>query len=319
MLHLRLVVPSDEVGEVVQMLERAPEVTSVWHVPGAGRKPEGDLVACDVAEEEASAILAQLREIGVADRGSIAVEHVDAAVSRGAEAAELAARGWRSDAVVWEEVSERVSESVELSVNYLALMTIATLIAAAGVLTDSIVLIIGAMVVGPEFGPLAGIAVAVVQRRWHLARRSLAALAAGFPVAIGVTAGATVAAREAGLIPETEPGQRVLTQFIANPTWLSFLVAVLAGVAGMLAVTSQKSGALVGVLISVTTIPAAGNVGVAIAYGDTSEALGAAAQLAVNLSAIIISGILVLAIERRSFAARSDRRHASTPSPTSLR
>jgi hypothetical protein len=50
--------------------------------------------------------------------------------------------------------------------------------------------------------------------------------------------------------------ERPLTSFIWNPDALSWIVGFLAGIAGMLALTSAKSGALVGVLISVTTIPA---------------------------------------------------------------
>ena len=47
----------------------------------------------------------------------------------------------------------------------------------------------------------------------------------------------------------------------------------------MLSLTSAKSGALIGVLISVTTIPAAANIGVAAALGDWSDWRGAMAQL----------------------------------------
>ena len=52
-------------------------------------------------------------------------------------------------------------------------MVVATLIAAVGILTDQLILIIGAMVVGPEFGPLAGLCVAIVQKRGDAGRRSL--------------------------------------------------------------------------------------------------------------------------------------------------
>ena len=65
----------------------------------------------------------------------------------------------------------------------------------------------------------------------------------------------------------------------------------LARVAGLLSLTTAKSGALIGVLISVTTIPAAANVGVAAAYGDWSEFRGALAQLALNLTCLSAVGI----------------------------
>ena len=70
-----------------------------------------------------------------------------------------------SDAVVWEEVEARTSESTELGGNFLIFMVLACLIASVGIFLGSPILIVGAMVVGPEFGPLAGLCVALVERR----------------------------------------------------------------------------------------------------------------------------------------------------------
>jgi uncharacterized hydrophobic protein (TIGR00271 family) len=92
---------------------------------------------------------------------------------------------------------------------------------------------------------------------------------------------------------------RPLTSFIWKPDALSWIVGFLAGIAGMLALTSAKSGALVGVLISVTTIPAAANAAVALAYWVPREALGSAIQLVINLSAIVVAGTLTLLLLRR--------------------
>jgi uncharacterized hydrophobic protein (TIGR00271 family) len=102
------------------------------------------------------------------------------------------------------------------------------------------------------------------------------------------------------------------TRFISNPDFLSFFVAFVAGSAGVLSLTAAKSGALVGVLISVTTIPAASNVGVAAAYGQWGDAKGAAIQLAINLSGIVASGLLTLFVQRRYYVMRR-RRHLLDP------
>ena len=85
------------------------------------------------------------------------------------------------------------------------------------------------------------------------------------------------------------------------------LVALLAGVAGLLSLTTAKSGAPLGVLISVTTIPAAANVGVAAAYRDWSELRGALAQLAINLTCIVLSGVTTLAVQRLGYIRRLRR------------
>jgi uncharacterized hydrophobic protein (TIGR00271 family) len=305
MIAIRLVVPEDLSGRVLDLLCEAPAVTSVAHLKGAAHKPRGDLILADVAREDASVIVSSLKELGLAERGTIALEVIDSAISDEAKRAEEEASGLPSDAVVWEEVEARASENTELGVSFLLFMVVATLIAAIGVMTDSPILIIGAMVVGPEFGPLAGLSVAIVEGRRDLAKRSLLALAVGFPVAIAVTFLATLLARAVGIAPDAvAETSRPLTQFISNPDAFTVIVAFLAGVAGMLSLTSAKSGALIGVLISVTTIPAAGNIAVAAAYGAWSEFAGAVIQLSVNLVMLVLAGLLTLFIQRRFYLAR---------------
>jgi hypothetical protein len=66
----------------------------------------------------------------------------------------------------------------------------------------------------------------------------------------------------------------------------------------MLSLTSAKAGTLVGVLISVTTIPAAANAAVALAYGVRAEVLGSTLQLVINLAAIVLGGVLTLLAQR---------------------
>ena len=103
----------------------------------------------------------------------------------------------------------------------------------------------------------------------------------------------------------SRPRRTTLTGFISNPDFFSFFVAFVAGIGGMLSLTNAKSGALIGVLISVTTIPAASNIGVAAAYGDWGEAGGAAAQLAINLTSIVLAGVLTLFVQRRYYVPRA--------------
>jgi len=64
------------------------------------------------------------------------------------------------------------------------------------------------------------------------------------------------------------------------------------------------SASLVGVLISVTTIPAAAAIGVACAFGDWADWRGAMAQLAINLTAIVIAGVATLQVQNRVFQRR---------------
>ena len=309
MVHLRIVVPEDRCEKVLDLLEAAPSASNLVFLAGAARQPRGDVVLCDIAREEASVLIEDLKELGVARDGSIALEQIDSQLSDAADRAERAARGAPSDAVVWEEVEARTSESTELSGTFLAFMVLSCLIASVGIFTGSAILIVGAMVVGPEFGPLAGFCVAIVERRRSVALRSLRALALGFPAGITAAFLFTLFCRATDLIGAGFSDlQHPLTDFIADPTDFSFIVAAFAGTAGVLSLTSAKSGALVGVLISVTTIPAAANIGIAAAVADWSEWRGAMAQLAVNLTAIVLAGVTTLSVQRALFERRR-RRH----------
>jgi uncharacterized hydrophobic protein (TIGR00271 family) len=306
MIHLRIVAPASLAGRVVDLLERAPAVLNVVRIPDVARRPHGDLILCDVPREDASMLIAELRKLGVDRAGTISVEEIGTAISDAARDAQEVAQGHPSDAVIWEEVESRTSESAELSGSFLAFMVLAMAIAGVGILTDSQILIIGAMIVGPEFGPLAGVCVAVVQRQLQLALRSLRALLVGFPVAIATTCLGTLALRATGTAPdELEEGSHPTTLFISDPNTYSVIVALLAGTAGVLSLSTAKSGALIGVLVSVTTIPAAANVGVAAAYGEWGECKGALAQLLINLGAIVVAGVATLSVQRAFFARRA--------------
>jgi len=309
MIHLRIVAPSDAAEKALELLERTSSVCNLVHLPRAAIRPEGDVILCDVAREDTSVIVGDLRELDIDRDGSIAMEEIDSQISEAAKRAEKAASGAVADAVVWEEVEQRTSENIELSASFIAFMVLAMLIAAVGIMTDQIVLIIGAMVVGPEFGPIAAFCVAAVQRRMDVARRSFVALAIGFPAGITAACLFTLLMDGLDLIPEGfAEGDHPFTKFISSPDEFSFIVAFLAGMAGVLSLTNAKSGALVGVLISVTTIPAAANVGVAAAVGDGDEWLGAMGQLSLNLTAILLAGIGTLFVQRLLYVRRR-RRH----------
>ena len=304
MLHLQVVVPDELREPVLSMLTAEPGVAHVALYRGAGIRPAGDVLSADIARESANEILEKLKALRVAQRGAITMEVIDTVVSRSAHHAERTARGDPADALIWEELIERTREESSLNLTFLAFLCLACMIAAVGVVTNSAVTVVGAMVVGPEFGPLAALSVALVRRRIDLARRAVLALTIGFPVAMAVTGLVTLAGEAVGWVRLDDVHQLKAVDFIFQVGPLSVVVALLAGAAGMLSLTSAKSAALVGVFISVTTVPAAGFAVVAATVGDWPVVGKSVAQLVVNLVCISVAGALVLALRRR----RSDRR-----------
>ncbi|MFJ5279335.1 DUF389 domain-containing protein [Streptomyces parvulus] len=313
MLHLRLITPADRTDEVVGLIDRTVGTTHLVVLPGAAREPEGDVVMCDVAREAGDELIGRLRALGIDSCGAITAENIDLSLSERADKAEKDAPGEPADAVLWEQLEEATHEESTLSITYVAFITLATMIAACGVVLDNAILIVGAMAVGPEFGPLAGICTAIVQRAPRLALRSALALVVGFAVAMAVTVGFSWIMSGFDLFSEAKlEGDRPNTGFVYAPDWFSFVVAVLAGAAGTLSLTSAKSGALVGVAISVTTVPAAANAAVALFYDDTHQAWRSTEQLLLNLVAIILAGTLTLLAQKALWATQR-RRAVSRP------
>ncbi|WP_185011492.1 DUF389 domain-containing protein [Crossiella cryophila] len=299
MLHLRVVNQPEHTQAVLRLLEDCPGATHLVLLPGAGVRPAGDVVEADVAREALDDLLTELCALGIDHHGAITLESIDTALSDAADQAEIAAPGEGADAVVWEELLARTGEESRLNFTYLGFLTIACLLAAIGVITDSVITIVGAMVVGPEFGPLAALSVGLVLRRWDLVRRALAALLLGFQCAMVITAGLVALGYAAGLFDESIMHVNHQSDFVYQVGPFSLIVALLAGAAGMLSLTSAKSAALVGVFISVTTVPAAGYAALALVLGEPGRAGQSALQLLVNLAGIVLAATIVLLLRNR--------------------
>jgi uncharacterized hydrophobic protein (TIGR00271 family) len=301
-LHLQLRVPRRLTDDVVRLLTADDTVTNVAVLADAYAKPPGTLVIADVAREGANPVVASLRALDLHRCGSIMLSEPATILSDEADRAEEAAPGTPDDGVVWDLVESRVRSESVLSWAFVSFLTLATLIAGVGRLLDQPILIIGAMVVGPEFSPVAAICLALARPRISILPRALGTLVGGFATAVLVAAPLWVLAHAVGLASRAEAVRGPLTDFIVQPDAWSFVIALLAGVAGVLALTTSKSGTLVGVFISVTTVPAVGTVALCLGLGLWSEIPGALLQLGVNLAGLVLSGTLTLLTQRLVWA-----------------
>ena len=296
--QLRICVPETLSDAVMDCATGELGVAEVSRQRGASVVPPGDVIHVLLARESVEGLLEKLHALKVQEQGSISVTMPELVLSDRADKATADAPGEGADAVIWDEVSRQTGEDSRLTWSYLAFLILATQLAAIGIVTDSTIAIVGAMAVGPEFGPLAALAVALVRRQWKLGRRAALALGVGFPVAMLAAAFTAWLSVPLGLFPADVLDSGSAADFIYHPGPYSLIVAVLAGTAGMLSVISRRSAALVGVFISVTTVPAAGFVAVALVLGEFEKAAGSALQLALNLVGIVVAAVAVLVFYR---------------------
>ncbi len=312
MIHLRLTVPGDLTDAVLEVLEGNPVVCNLACQRGAALSPAGDVVHADLAREGADEVLSRLRAIGVHARGGVTILPVDAAPSANAIRAEAHAPGAPDDAVVWDAVVDRAEGDSHDSWVFFAFLTLATLLASVAVVTDSSILVVGAMVVGPEFSAVAAVAVGLALGRPGLARRAGWLLVRGFAVAVAVATLLGLLAVAAHWVTAADvAAPRPLTGFIWRPDRWSVVVALLAGCAGVLSTTAGRGNAMVGVFISVTTVPAAGDFSIALATGAWQQLGGAAAQLGINLVGLTIAGVGTLHVQRALWNRRARRAAAA--------
>lgn len=309
MLHLRVFSPSDITEAALEALRSHRDVSALAVFRGASMRPVGDVIAADLPREAANDVIAAIRDLGVTDEGAIHLEPLHTWISKPGLAAERRAPGSSADAVVWAEVIENAYGDAELNWTYLTFMTLATLIASIAIVLDSQILVIGAMVLGPEFGAIAALGVAMVRRRPALLRFAARTLVLGFVCAIVLTACISLVGRGVGWVHRGDiVGHRPGTSFIYSPDRWSFTVAVIAGAAGVLSLTSDRLGGLSGVFISVTTVPAAGNVALGLVFGAWGEVRGSSLQLLVNIVGMAVAGWVTLATQQSVWSRVSIRR-----------
>jgi uncharacterized hydrophobic protein (TIGR00271 family) len=305
-LHVRVVTPPDVTELLVDVLVADSGVSNVLVLTGSARRPVGDAVHFDVLTRSANSVLGQLRALQDDHRNSIVIENVDAHIGEGADPAATSGLVQRDAAPIWDVVEAKIRTDAVYAPSFFILLAIAGLIGAVGILTNSQILIVGAMVVGPEYNAIMGVALGIDKRDRPAILRGSAALLAGFSAAIIVTLVFSLAIRWSGRTPEAfSLGLRPVSSLIDKPNLFSVVVAVLAGIVGVVSLTESRASTLIGVFISVTTIPAAADIALSTAYASWTKAWGSALQLLLNVVVLITIGALVLRLQRIIWRSRS--------------
>ncbi|MCC9306008.1 DUF389 domain-containing protein [Kitasatospora sp. RB6PN24] len=311
LVHLRLVSPPGLSDELVDRLTANRHVLNVVRHRATVRSPAGDALECDVLRGAANEVLGLLRELGVDRDGSITVDDAGTVFSARAQRLEAEEPTALLYAPLWSAVEARIREEGTYLPSFYLLLVIAGLIGSVGILTNSQILIVAAMVVGPEYNAILSVALGLDRRNRRRVRQGLLALALGFLLAIAVTLAFSLLVRGFQLEPRAyRLGLRPVSNLIDTPNFFSLVVAVLAGVVGIVSITEARGSALLGVFISVTTIPAASDIAVSLAFDSWHEAWGSLLQLLLNVVVLIVVGLAVLRAVRRIW-----RRVARMPRP----
>lgn len=302
MLVAQVYVPVDRVGDAIAALEASSAARRVVRL-GRTVDEAVELVTAELDAGAADQVITSLERAGVSPRDIVihqiaALRPVEAGVGRrwfGADPEDF----------VWTQLVGQARRSARLFARYLALMAVAGVIATFGVIGRNGILIVGAMAVSPDLLPICGTCVGIVGRRIGLISRAVSTLAVGMVFAAVSAMLLTLVLRGFGELAGYNLGDGGLGG-LTRVSYSTLGIALAAGIAGMLAFETNASSA-VGVAISVTTIPAAAYMGVAVGVQHSSQAVGALEVLLTNIVLMLVAGTCTLALQRHLRRERTER------------
>jgi uncharacterized hydrophobic protein (TIGR00271 family) len=321
--HIRLASTATSTPRVLEVLAGSAGAINVTVIPASAFSPDGDVVECDLEPVVANEVIHRLRALGPLERGPISVSRAETAIIRSGHETLRPPVSDREVAPVWEVVDATIRANASYPFSFYGLLVSAGLLAAVGILTNSQILIVAAMVVGPEYNAILGVSLGITEGNRRPVRRGLIALGLGFALAVAATLVFATVIHGTGQTPRDYLlGFRPVSDLISKPNLFSVIVAVVAGLVGVVSILEARANALIGVFISVTTIPAAAAMGVSAAYEQWSEMWGATEQLLLNVVILLAVGSVTLVVQRRFWKGRETRSRrivaGDRPDPTTL-
>ena len=292
---IQTLVPDGKHATVVDILE-SEEIDFAMTEESSGSN-YSDIVYIPAESERVEEIVDKLRDVGVEREGYMVITDVETIVSEQFEENKDEETDNGDERISRDELRTKARNLSRSTPNYLALTIISAVVATAGLLQDSAAVVVGSMVIAPLIGPAMASCVGTVINDDDLFWEGIRSQTVGLGVAV-LSAVMFAVSYRLLLAPELE---LLIIQQIAeraHPGLLALAIALGAGTAGALSLTSGADEALVGVMIAVALMPPAASVGLGVAYLDPRLAFGASVLVMVNLLSINAAGIVTIWIKR---------------------
>ena len=299
-------VPSERSLRLVETLHAMDGVVGLSVQTGASKKPEGDIVTVHMTNDSVEAVLGVLcRHLD--DRSSVVSNEPRSVVS----ASSQKQIDSENDEASWPEMATKLRRETNLTINYVLAMFFAGVIAAVGIWTTTIHLVVGAMVIAPGFEPILRVPFGLLAGNGRAWRKGLSAIAGGYAALI---AGAALAALVLPLLKAAPPLRELYwANFWTSFSATSVLVAICAGAAGAAIIAAHRSVLTAGVMIALALIPTATLTGMALVAGDFDLAGEAAARWLLESALVAGSGGAIFALKKAMLRNGGQTARAEAP------
>ncbi|WP_049922226.1 TIGR00341 family protein [Halopiger djelfimassiliensis] len=263
-------------------------------------------------------VLDELEAVGIDEEAYTVVVDAETVVSRRFQALrdEYEDGDVESERISRQELQTEAEEMTPTFGIYVTMTVISAVVATAGMLLDSPAVVVGSMVIAPLIGPALGASVGSVIDDEALFRQSLLYQLLGVVLAIASAAIFAWSVKTTNVVPpalEIASVAEISERLV--PDLLSLVIALGAGVAGIVSIATGASVALVGVMIAAALIPPAAAAGIALAWGQPMAAIGPTVLVLVNVLSVNLAGLLTLWYA----GYRPDNLFALSPTETRVR
>lgn len=301
-------VPSDQTDSLVQRIRGVDGLLSLRLQKGISLQPSGDVITIEVTNRFLHPLMKLLDDHGVGQTPGSSITLSESTGMISSSYAEAIA-GDTSEAT-WEEAETIIGKESNMTASALLVMGISGIVAAVGIATNALHLVIGAMVIAPGFQPIVRFSLGFVSGSigW---RRGLYTTVQGYLALIAGAVVATLLLRAFETPPLGEKGSYLppgtLLSYWTTITPSSILVTLAGGLAGTLLVITRRSVLTAGVMIVLALVPTAAIIGMAAISGEMALVAKGALRWAIEVGGITLTSLITLVWQRQRIQRRPMR------------
>lgn len=296
---VEVMLPPEKTDSLLARVEKLNQVISIRVHKHAAVKPSGDVVAITVTNRSLSSLLKAIDELDLTSSGSASVSSSRPEyVSSRPEANSIRNDSSESN---WEEMESALNSESTMTLSSCVTMTVAGVIAACGLMTSALHVVIAAMVIAPGFEPISRIALGIVTRSATWKRGLTDALKAYACLIVGAAL-ATLLLKLLGYALPAAQGsylqEDTLLLYWTSTSSISLIISLSAGVAGALLIINHRSVLTAGVMIALALIPAGALIGIGLVVADGELMAKGASRLLMESLLVLTTSLLVYGWKR---------------------
>ncbi|WP_254808521.1 DUF389 domain-containing protein [Natronosalvus amylolyticus] len=290
---IQALVPTSRRSNVLETLEN--EDIDYVITDECSDREDAEIVHFPVPTQAVEHVLTALREAGLEEE-FLVVSQIETARTSNIEALEerFLSGTEADDSISSAEIRTRALNLTPGRLTYYAMTVLSAVVATAGLLLDSPAIVVGSMVIAPQVSAALTGTVGLVLEDRPMFVDGVTSLLGGLFVAVLSAFALAWSVRYVGIVPSAVEITAISQiQNRISPGLLAVVVGLCAGAAGAFGLATALSVSLVGVMIAIALIPAAATVGIGLAWGYPTVALGAFVLVVVNTTAILLAGVAV--------------------------